>query len=531
MKTTRDTKGVVVAADPRAAEEGARVLEAGGNAFDAALTTAFVQMVVSPFSCGIGGMVSAHLWKAETGEHQVIDGCLRAGSLVTEDMWAQDLKGFSKFIDASLFEDFRSDFGYTSICTPGAVAALDQVHRRYCSMAWEELIQPAIDTARRGFIFSPVTPSNLAPKPEPYIADPVTRIHASPDAARLYFRPLGEAPAGGILVKNPDYAGTLERLARFGAEDFYRGELADEIVEDLSQNGSFVTREDFRSYRTTVYAPRSATYSGHDVYTNGSPGGGPLLAEVMNVLEGLDLGRLEHGGVDHLGYLASTLQLVNQERRDYLGDPEVIGTGPEDTLWSLERAAELRKAVLDGVVGEREPAPEGPDTTHLTAVDTAGNIACVTHSLGSSSDTITPGLGFIYNDGMNRFDPRPGRASSLAPGKARLHLMMPTIVLRSGVPVMAVGAPGGNMILSALAQVISNVVDFGMIAVEALSATRIHAEGPNVWCEARTGTDTRDALRERGFDEPEQLVGVMVGRLPTSAFLHGKTLGLRGEMS
>ena len=500
MKSTSDTKGVVAAAHPRAAEEGALVLEAGGNAFDAALATAFVQMVVSPFSCGVGGMVSAHVWKAETGEHQVIDGCLRAGSLVTEDMWTEDLRGFAKFIDGSLFEDFRSDIGYTSVCTPGAVAALDQVHRRYCSMSWEELIRPAIDTARRGFIFSPITPSNLMPEPEPYSPDPVTRIHVSPDAARLYFRPLGEAPVGGVLVKNPDHAGTLERLARYGADDFYRGELAHDIVEDLSKNGSFVTQEDFRSYRTTTYAPRHVTYSGHDVYTNGSPGGGPLLAEVINVLEGLDLASLEHGGMQHLSYLASTLQLVNQDRRDYLGDSDVIGTGPEDTLWSLERAAELRKGVLDGAVGEWEPAPEGPDTTHLTAVDANGNIACVTHSLGSSSNVITPGLGFIYNDGMNRFDPRPGRASSLAPGKARVHLMMPTIVLRGGVPVMAVGAPGGNMILSALAQVISNVVDFGMSPVEALSATRIHAEGPTVWCEARTRTDTCNTLRERGFD-------------------------------
>ena len=498
MKYSDGTSGVVVCVGPRAAEEGAKVLEAGGNAFDAAITTAFVQMVVMPFSCGIGGMTSAHVWKDDTREHEVIDGCLRAGSLVTEDMWAADFKGMTQFTDASQFEDFRSDIGYTSVCTPGTVAAMAEMHRRYCTMPWSELLQPAIDTARRGFDFTPITPSDVPVETAPYNADPVTRIHASPDAARLYYR--AEPTSGDEIVTNPDHARTLERLAEFGAEDFYQGELAMAMAEDLAKNGAFITEEDIRSYRAVSYAPRHANYGEYKIHTNGSPGGGPLLAEALNVLDGVGLADMEHGEAEYIGRVASTLQLVQQDRRDYLGDPEVIGGASEDTLWSTERANSLRKDVLSGVVGRWPPENESPDTTHMTAVDGDGNIACITHSLGSSSNVITPGLGFVYNDGMNRFDPRPGRASSLAPGKARVHLMMPSITFRAGTPVMAAGAPGGNKILSALTQVITNVADYGMTAVEAVSAPRIHAEGSTVWCESRTRADTCDVLGERGYD-------------------------------
>lgn len=487
------TGGIVACVGPRPAEEGAKVLESGGNAFDAAVATAFAQMVELPFSCGIGGMVSAHVWEASTNNHEVIDGCLRAGSLVTDDMWADDLKGMTKFTDASLFSDFRSDIGYTSVCTPGAVAALGEMHGRYGSIPWSDLLQPAIGIARRGFIYRSVSHET-----GPYEPDPVTRIHASPDCARLYFRD-DDAPSDQMIT-NTDYARTLERLAISGPDDFYRGELASAITDDLSKNGSFVTSEDIREYKTNSYSPRQVTYGEYQVYSNASPGGGPLLAEALNVLAGVSLGSLPHGDTEYISRISSTLQLVQQDRRDYLGDPEVIGREAEDILWSPGRSDILRERVLRGEVGQWAPYPESPDTTHLTVVDDHGNVACVTHSLGSSSNVITPGLGFIYNDGMNRFDPRPGRASSFAPRKARVHMMMPSIAFRHGVPAIVVGAPGGNKILSALTQVITNVVDYGMTAVEAVSAPRVHAEGSTVWCEARTRSDTCEELLGRGYD-------------------------------
>ena len=315
----------------------------------------------------------------------------------------------------------------------------------------------------------------------------------------------GAEPDGGFLVpgetvRNPDYASTLDQLARRGAMDFYRGELADAVAGDLEANGAFLTRDDLAEYRTTTYTPNRSSYRGYTIFSNSPPGAGPLLQEALNVLEGIDLAGLEHGGVEYLSYLGSTLQLVNQDRRDYISDPEVIGEEPGLFLLSEDRADELREGVLAGVVGGDLPPADEPDTTHLTVVDGNRNIASITHSLGTFSGVVTPGLGFIYNNGMNRFDPRPGHASSIAPRKARLHLMMPSVAFKDGVPAMVLGAPGGNAILSALAQVFTNVVDFGMTAVEAVSAPRIHAEGSTIWCEARTRADVCDALRERGFD-------------------------------
>jgi len=491
--------GIVVCEGPRAAEDGARVMEAGGNAFDAAIATSFVQMVILPFSCGVGGMVSAHLYSA-TGDHSIIDGCLRAGSKVTADMWAADCKGEADFSGASLFEDYRSTMGYTSICTPGTVAGLAECHKRYGSMPWSELLQPAIRIAKEGF---PLTRSNrdllLTPAAACQPAG-VERVSATRKSARIYLRPDGSVPDEGTIIRNPDYADTLTQLADKGPGDFYQGALAAAIATDLQKNNSFVTRRDLSDYRSNSYRPYKTSYHGYDVYTNGPPGAGPLLIEALNVLDGLGLGASAHGGVDYLKFLAPTLQLVNQDRRDFLGDPEVIGTASIETLTSKRRAEELRRAVLSGAVGGKAPPHEGPDTTHLVAVDARGNMASITHSNGDYSGVVTPGMGFQYNNGMNRFDPRPGRASSLAPRKARLHLMMPSIAFRDGAPALAFGAPGGNAILAAMVQSFTNVVDFGMTATEAVSAPRIHAEESTVWCESRTRAHVATALRDAGHN-------------------------------
>ena len=493
--------GVVVCVHPRAAEAGVKVLEAGGNAFDAAIAAAFAQMIVTPFSCGIGGMASSLVWSPATGEHVVIDGPLRAGSLVREDMWAADHSGEGQFSGNSLFDDHRSTLGYTSICTPGAVAGFAELHRRYATIPWSKLLEPAIHIARQGF---PVTPEAAAifeaTDSRPGEPTSIERLRQSPDCARIYLDDKGDLRRVDDVIRNDDYAETLERIALHGPRDFYEGDLAREIAADIEGNGGFVTLDDLRRCGPVISAPRRGRYRGFDVTSNGAPGGGPLLVELLNVMDGIPVAEMEHDGVDHIRHWASATQFVHQDRRAYLGDPVFIGDGPEAVLLSPERAARLRDAVIDGTVGGMLPPDDHPDTTHITAVDGEGNIASITHSNGQHSGIISPGLGFVYNNGMGRFDPRPGTAGSIAPGKARVHLMMPSIILRNGRPFAALGAPGANAILPGLAQTFSNVVDFGMTATEAVLAPRIHAEGSKVWCEGRTRTDVCDQLRERGFD-------------------------------
>ena len=247
--------GIVVCVHPRAAEEGAKILEAGGNAFDAAIATAFVQMIVTPFSCGIGGMVSAHILSREHDTHAVVDGCLRAGSRVTADMWVADYRGEGDFNGESLFEDFRSTMGYTSICTPGAVAALGEVQRRFSTMPWRDLLQPAIRVARQGFPVLPGMTQSPHDDPEPFKPTRFERLNATPDCAALYLRPDGSPFLPDDRLRNPTYADTLEQLAARGADDFYHGELAERISADLAANGAFVTRDDLAAYRAGDLRP------------------------------------------------------------------------------------------------------------------------------------------------------------------------------------------------------------------------------------------------------------------------------------
>ena len=207
-------RGIVVCVHHRAAEEGVKIMEAGGNAFDAAVGTAFVQMVLLPFSCGVGGMVSAQVFCGKSNEHQMIDGGLKAGSLVTEDMWANDYLGEAMGVGSSLFEDFRSDMGYTSICTPGAVAALSELHRLYCTMPWNDLIKPAIQIAQSGFSFTPYFHTAMeAPRPSPYQPDWPTRLQTTEACKDLYLNPDGSIFEDGYIIRNPDYAAVLEQIA------------------------------------------------------------------------------------------------------------------------------------------------------------------------------------------------------------------------------------------------------------------------------------------------------------------------------
>ena len=289
-------RGIVVCVDPRAAEAGARVLEAGGNAFDAAVATAFVQMITLPYSCGVAGMMTANLYTSHTGDHLVIDGCMRAGSLATEDMWAEGYLGEAAISGTSLFEDRRSTMGYTSICTPGAVAVLGKMQARCCTMQWDDLLQPAIEVAKRGFTVGPdLRTSMTTPSLTPHEPDAFTRIATNGPSAAIFLTPDGEAHMGGAIIRNPDYAATLEQLAASGPDDIYRGELARAIAADLQRNGSFITAADLAEYRPTEYAPLSTTYRGYQVYTNSAPGAGPLLIEALNVVGGMGLDSMSHG--------------------------------------------------------------------------------------------------------------------------------------------------------------------------------------------------------------------------------------------
>ncbi|MFH1141598.1 MAG: gamma-glutamyltransferase [Chloroflexota bacterium] len=500
-------RAVVVAPQPRAAEVGAQVLEAGGNVVDAAIATAFMQMAVDPFNCGIGGMGTCQVLLTAEGEHRQVDFHSRAGSRVTADMWAKDLRGHTPISGYSVFEDFRSEMGYTSIMVPGTPAGLDELRQRYATMPLGELMGPAIRALREGFPVPAYLAGQLQRTPQPGIPDSSRRVRATDACARIYLKADGTLPTLGDTLRNPDMADVFEQISRAGLHDFYGGALAARMADDLAKNGSFITTRDLQAYTARVGRPVFGSYRGYTVASNPPPGGGAVVIEMLHILEGFELGRLEHSGVEHLHLLATAMRLAHMDRNAYMGDPDFVGVPLEEVFLSDRHARRHQEAIRSGEGPEVQMPGERDSTTHLVVMDCKGNTVTMTHTLGSASGVVTPGLGFIYNNSMKLADPVPGRPNSFAPGKARNTGMCPTIVLRDGVPVLAAGAPGGSVIISAVLQALCNSIDWGMGPVEAVSAPRVHTEGQKVYVEARVRSDVCRELANLGHQVEHRLEG------------------------
>ena len=477
-------KGIVVCPQPRAADVGVEILQAGGNAFDAALGTAFAQMVVDPFMCGLGGMGSFQFFDAETGENGMIDFHARAGSLVTPEMWMHDVRGRTEISGYTLFDDFRSELGYTSILTPGTVAGLGEVHRRFCTQPLDALVRPAARLAEDGSPVGCFAHDFLAREMMAGVPGGVQRVSATEECKRIHLREDGTLHPVGAMHKNPDMGRTLRRIGSEGASGFYRGELGAEVAADLSAHGSFVTAGDLASYRTRTGPPVMGSYRGFQISSNPPPGSGVTLIEMLHILEHFDLNQDGHGSAHHLDLVARAMAAAHADRNEYLADPDFSDV-PVEWLVSKARAAEWAEKIKAGEF--LCDAPEEPPTctTHFSIADEAGNAVSCTHTLGTGSGVITPGLGFVYNNSMKLFDPYPGSSNSIEAGKARTTGMVPTMLFREGKPALVVGAPGGSVIISAVLQAIINIVDFEMSPVEAVTVPRIHCEGAALHAEAR----------------------------------------------
>ena len=490
-------KGIVVCPQPRAADIGAEVLERGGNAFDATIATAFAQMVVDPFMCGLGGMGTLQYFDTRGAGHGMIDFHNRAGSKVVPDMWEADLAGRSEISGYTLFDDFRSELGYTAIMTPGTVAGFAEAHRQLATWEWKDLLAPASRLAREGYPLAGHVRDFWARPPGPGIPDGITRLKASKACADIYLRRGDALPNVGDIIRNPDMADTIDILAREGAASFYTGGLAARIAEDLAANGGFVTAEDLANYKTRSSQPVFGTYRGLTIASNPPPGSGAVLIQMLQILDQFDLGRLGHGTAESLHLIASAMAHAHHDRDQHLADPD-FSPVDVDFLLSRERATEHASAIRAATPTPATPASPPSCTTQLSVRDEHGNAVSVTHTLGTGSGVVTPGLGFVYNNSMKLADPIPGKANSMMPGKARTTGMVPTMLLKDGEPVIIVGALGGSVIISAVLQTIVNIVDYGMSPVEAVTVPRIHCEGAGVHVEARVEGSQLAGLRAMG---------------------------------
>lgn len=466
----------IVAPQPLAVEAGARVLQAGGNAVDAAVTAAFVQGIVDPQMCGIGGYMLVALHRVGDTAPVGIDAPALAGSKTTPDMWdnlviGPNPDGWGYFLQGKV-----NDAGYTSICTPGWVKGMAAILQRYGTISWADAIAPAIQVAEEGWMVSEYAATRWRRKRAyPEASSLLDYIVMNPEASRIYLKQ-GEPYDMGDVIRNPDYGATLRALAAAGPEDFYTGDLAGRMLADLEPNGAFVTADDLANYAIQEDRLVTGSYRGYTISSAASPHGGPTLLAILNILEGYDLAAMGHNTPEYIYTVGMAMKAAFADRNPYMADPRFSDV-PEAWMISKARAAYWRDQINTGAPIEVSFTPTGtPTTTQVTAVDGQGNCIALTHSLGASSGVITPGMGFMYNNSMINFHPISGHRNSIGPGKARTTGMAPTLVYQDGKPVLVLGAPGATRIITSVLQVILNVLDFGMSATEATHAPRIDCQ-------------------------------------------------------
>ncbi|MCP3909985.1 MAG: gamma-glutamyltransferase [Actinomycetia bacterium] len=463
---------MVCAAQPEAVEAGVEMLEAGGNAVDAAIATGLVAGVVDPQMCGIAGFGNAQVWMPDDGVHLTVDFHGTSPGAVRPDMWEDLLVGETRDGFGFIVEGNVNDVGYQSITTPGALKAYYEAQTRYGRLAWADVVAPAIRWAQEGFAIRPHVYHWWTEGATMGRVDNVERLRHTPAGQAIYFHPDGRLKQVGEIHSNPDLASTLERIAAEGSDVFYTGELADIIAADMATHGGLLSNDDLAGYETIWHRPIHGRYRGRDVFSCHPPGGGVMVLQMLNTLENFDLAAMGHNSVDYVRTVSETMKWATIDKDTHVGDPEFIDV-PLDRLTSPEYGAGVADRIRSGQkVSVPRVQGEPPDTTHVVAVDADGNAFTMTHSLGMPSGVVTDGLGFMFNGCMGVFDPRPGRAGSLAPGKRRFSSLCPTIVFNEGGLEVVIGAPGGTQIAMGVTQALLNVIDFDMTMLEAVSAPR-----------------------------------------------------------
>jgi gamma-glutamyltranspeptidase / glutathione hydrolase len=501
VRPAEAAQAMVVTDAPLATAVGVEVMRQGGNAVDAAVATAFALAVVYPEAGNIGGggfMVA----RMADGTAAALDFREQAPLASSRDM----------FLDAGGNLSSRSVIGHLASGVPGAVMGLWEAHRRFGSQPWPELLQPAIRLAEEGFSVD----RELAAS----VRSAASRLRQFDGSAALLL-PGGAPLAEGSRWRNPDLARVLRRVAEHGPAGFYEGETADLIVAEMQRGGGIITHEDLRRYRAEWRTPIEFTYRGHRVLSMPpASSGGITLAIIANILDGYPLDRLGWNTQPTLHLVAEAMRRAFADRNHFLGDPAFVQF-PQALLISPSYAARLR-ATIDrqraspsaSVRPGNGEVQEAEHTTHFSVVDPFGNAVALTTTINElyGSAVTIGGAGFLMNNEMDDFAAKPGapnmfglvqgEANAIEPGKRMLSAMTPTIVLdRNGRVLMVTGARGGPRIITAVFQVISNVLDHGMDVGTAVHAPRIHHQHlPDVLYHENGGMSAQRSaqLREMG---------------------------------
>jgi gamma-glutamyltranspeptidase/glutathione hydrolase len=502
------SRGMVAANHPLASAAGIEMLAAGGNAVDAAIGALFALTVVEPAMVGIVGGGTALLRLAD-GRETVIDGMAAAPLAARPDSY-QPISAEWPLSQETVGE--RNRVGLASVAVPGNLLAWCEAVERYGRLSLADVMQPAIRHAERGFAITPHLADCIGTRLPDIVRDP---------GISAVLTRGGEPLRAGERLVQGDYAATLKGIAREGARFLHGGEFGRTLAAHMQRHGGMLDITDLERYSAIEREPVRFDYRGLEIVGVPPPcSGGLCVAEILNILEAYDIAALGYGSVEATHLIMEALKAATADRDTAIGDPDFVKV-PGERMVSKEYAA-LRRAEIDpgraSPLGPGLHSVESANTTHLTVADGDGNIITSTQTLMSTfgACVVVPGTGAILNNYMYVFNPLPGHATSIAPGKRITGNIAATICKRDGVPVFALGLPGGFKIPSVVAQAIVNLVDHGMSLQEAVEAPRVFAKGP--LAEVETGHDPALTEGLRALGHPAQPVNSVAGCMAAIAF-------------
>jgi gamma-glutamyltranspeptidase/glutathione hydrolase len=498
----RARRAMVASTSEIASRIGVEVIRKGGNSVDAAVAVGLALAVTWPSAGNLGGGGFMLVRKAD-GTVEAIDYRERAPLKASRDMYL-DAEG-------NVVKGMSTE-GYDAVAVPGTVAGLAYAHARHGKLKWEELVEPARRLAAEGFEVNYHLARSLS------LQSTIDKLKDFPESRRIFQRDGKFYELGDTFVQ-PELAKVLERI-KADPRDFYEGETAKLIVADMQASGGILSLEDLRTYEPTLRKPLRTMYRGHEILTMPPPSsGGIALIEMLNMLEAYDLKSMGWHSAQYTHTLLEVMRRAFADRASFLGDTDFV-KAPVAALMNPAYAAERRKTIdplrasSSREQGAGNPAPyESPDTTHYTIVDAEGNIVTNTYTLNDSygSGVTARGTGILLNNEMDDFTSKvgvandyglmQGEANAIQPKKRPLSSMTPTLVLKDGKPLFAIGSPGGPTIINTVLHVIVNVVDFGMNIQQAIDAPRFHHQWqPDMvyWEAFGMSPDTRTALEKMG---------------------------------
>ena len=483
-------EGMVVTQHYLASEVGVAILNKGGNAYDATIAVAFALAVVLPRAGNIGGGGFTVLYNSSDESFQSLDYREKAPLAASKNMYLDK--------NGDVISNL-STLGYKAIAVPGTVDGMWELHKKYGSMDWKELIVPSIKLAKEGFKVSPL------------MADTLNRNYKSlskfSETKKIFFQ---ENPVkfNSLLIQK-DLAKTLEKISNNGRNGFYKGDVAQKIVADMKRNDGLITFDDLENYKSKWRKPLIRKYKNFEVITMPPPSSGGLhLIQMLNILENFDLKSMKHNSPSYVLLLNEVMKYAYADRSQYLGDPDYVDV-PVNKLISKDYAESISKKITIDSVTQSDDIKAGmyidlesDETTHFSIADKYGNLVSTTYTLNSSfgSKVVIAKTGILMNNEMDDFSSAPGvpnqfgllggKFNEIQPSKRPLSSMTPTIVFKNNSPFLILGTPGGSRIITAVLQNFLNIAEFEMNLADSINKPRVHQQWyPDL------------LFLEKGFDE------------------------------